>query len=459
MTRNHIPTGLAVFAALLLLTPPSLVRAQQQPSAGSAPVHLTLPAAVEMALAQNHKVQLARLSVRDNQEQKRVAESHFYPVLNNDSSVHHITELEGIVLPAGALSHGTSAGLIPAQTVRIDQGASTSYTSFTELGQPLTQLFRVHAGVKAANADLVSSRLQAGDAEDQIALDVHQLYYNYLIQQLQCDAAQDAVDAAATAETENQQGLQEGRLLADAELSSRATLLDNQRSLLTVKLNLDNLTLQLDDALGLPMGTQLVLDPDSLGDSPALPTRAEAIEQMSGRNPSVLEARQSVNKARAGLAAAHDAYIPDITGYARYDYQSGLPFFEHNFGSFGASFSYNLFDGGAREANVRDTTVKLSMAETQLAQAEEDARVQVSAAYDKVEVAEQLVKVAGLTLDAREETLRIQSQRAGTEAELASGVASARANATAARANVLEARLNLYFAQNNILTLLGERPQ
>jgi outer membrane protein TolC len=460
MTRNRIRGGPAFCVALLLFTPLSLLRAQQPSSAApGAPVHLTLPAAVEMALAHNHKLELARLSVRDNEEQKRLAESHYYPVLRNDSAVHHISALEGIVLPAGALGHGTSAGLIPADTVRIDQGASTSYTSGTDLAQPLTQLFRVHAGVKAADADLATSRIQASDSGNQIALQVHQLYYNYLIEQLQAAAAQDAADSAATAETENQQALQDGKLLADAELASRATLLDNQRSVLVAKLSLDDLGLQLDDVLGLPMGTPLVLDPDAAGDSPALPAREEAIPEMLTKNPSVLAAQQSVEKARAGLAAAHDAYIPDITGFAHYSYQSGLPFLVHNFGIFGASLSYNLFDGGAREANVRDAKVKLSMAETQLVQTEDDTRVQLSAAYDKVEQVEQLVKVANLALEAREETLRIQTQRAGAEAQLASGVANARAQVTTAKADVLQARLGLYLAQNNILTILGERPQ
>jgi outer membrane protein TolC len=180
---------------------------------------------------------------------------------------------------------------------------------------------------------------------------------------------------------------------------------------------------------------------------------------MLAKNSSVLAAQQSVEKARAGLAAAHDAYIPDITGFAHYSYQSGLPFLVHNFGIFGASLSYNLFDGGAREANVRDAKVKLSMAETQLVQTEDDTRVQLSAAYDKVEQVEQLVKVANLALEAREETFRIQTQRAGAEAQLASGVANARAQVTTAKADVLQARLGLYLAQNNILTILGERPQ
>lgn len=464
MTRHSIRIGIAVSALLLapanvvLVSPPE-ARAQQVSPAESAPMHLTLPAAIDLAMAHNHKLELARLSVRDQQEQKRVAQSHFYPLISNQSAVLHITELQGVVIPVGSLSVGASVGPIPAETVRIDQGAVTTYTSGTGLDQPLTQMFKIHAGVKAANADLQSARIQATDTENSIALEVHQLYYNYLIQQLLGSAAQDAETAATAAEEENKRALQEGKLLQDAEMTSRANLLDQQRAVLEARLNLDDLTLQLDDVLGLPMGTRFILDADSVGDAPTLPPRDEAIAEVLAKNPGVLAAQQNVEKARAGLAAAHDAYIPNITGIARYSYQSGVPFLAHNFGTFGASFTYDLFDGGAREANVRDAKVKLSMAQAQLAQAEDDARIQISASYDKAEELEQLLKVAGLTLEAREESLRIASQRVEVQAELASGVANARAAVTTAKGNVLEAKLGLYLAQNDVLRLLGERPR
>lgn len=464
MTRHSIPIGLAVFALLLapakvvLVSPPE-ARAQQVSPVESTPMYLTLPAAIDLAMAHNHKLEMARLSVRDQQEQKRVAQSHFYPLVRNESAALHITELQGVVIPAGALSLGTSAGPIPAETVRIDQGAVTTYTSGTGLDQPLTQMFKIHAGVKAANADLQSARIQANDSENSIALEVHQLYYNYLIEQLRGSAAQDAESAATTAEEENKRALQDGKLLADAEIGSRANLLDQQRAVLESRLNLDDLTLQLDDVLGLPMGTEFILDADSVGDAPSLPSREEAIAEVLAKNPGVLAAQQSVEKARAGLAAAHDAYIPNITGIARYSYQSGVPFLVHNFGTFGASFTYDLFDGGAREANVHDAKVKLSMAQAQLAQAEDDARIQISASYDKAEELEQLLKVASMTLEAREESFRIESQRAEVQAELASGVANTRAAVTAAKGNVLEAKLGLYLAQNDVLRLLGERPR
>jgi outer membrane protein TolC len=449
--------------ALLALSGPLVLCAQQAAPAsspeGPAGMHLTLPAAVEMALKKNRHLLLAHDNVRDNEEQKRIAQSHFYPVLKNDSAVHHITELEGIVIPAGALGNPAATGPIPSQTLRIDQGASTSYTSGTQLAQPITQAFKIRAGVRAADADLRSAKIQSSDAENGIALEVHQLYYNLLIEQTRGTAAQEAVDAAAAAQEENVRGVREGRLLADAELGSRANLLDKQQAALVSRLNLDDLTLHLDDVLGLPLDTKLILDGDGVGVMPTVPARSEALTRALSSSPTVLEARQTVEKAKAGVAAAKDAYIPDITGLARYSYQSGLPLLEHNFGTFGGAFSYELFNGGAREASLRDARIKLSMAQTQAQQAENDVRIEISSAYDKAEELEQLAAVAAQALDAREESFRIQTQRKEVNAELASGVATAKAAVASARMNLLSARLNLFLAKNNIQRLLGDRPE
>jgi len=473
MVTTHIPIdrisqkALAVIAITLAVATPVSTVAQQTSAASpeqsailsSTSVHLTLPSAVEMALQRNRHLLLAHDSVRDSEEQKRIAESHFYPVLKNQSAVLHITQIEGVTIPAGALGQSSATGLLPAETLRIDQGASTSYTSGTELAQPLTQLLRIRAGVRAAEADLSSAKIQASDADNGTALQVHQLYYDVLIEQMRGTAAQDAVEAATVTEQETRRGVEEGRLLPDAELGSRTDLLDKQQAALVSRLNLDDLTLRLDDAVGLPLGTKLVLDPDALGDPPVLPTRAEAFTLARDKSPTVLAARQSVEKAKAGVSASRDAYIPDITGIARYSYQSGLPFLAHNFGTFGAAVSWDLFDGGAREANLRDARIKLSMAQTQLQQAENDVRIEISAAYDKAEQLNQLLGVTIQATEAREESLRIQTRRAEVDAQLASGVATARAALSSARMNVLNTRLNLFLAQNNIKRLLGERPE
>jgi outer membrane protein TolC len=78
------------------------------------------------------------------------------------------------------------------------------------------------------------------------------------------------------------------------------------------------------------------------------------------QSPEIRAAQQAVEKAKAGLAAAKDAYIPDITGIARYSYQSGVPLLAHNFGTFGVTFSYDLFDGGRRQEEIGDSRTLLS---------------------------------------------------------------------------------------------------
>jgi outer membrane protein TolC len=446
-----------LFSPLLLLAQQSDAAAHEELSS-AASVHLTLPRAVEMALAHNRHIELAHLAVTDSQAQKRLAESHFYPTIKNESAILHITQLQGVTIPAGAIGE-TPSGFLPAETLNIDQGALTTYSSGTGLEQPITQIFKIRAGVKAADADLNSAHVQSDDTENGVVLLVHKLYYGILVEQLRSNAAKDAIDAATLVEQETKRGVDEGKLLADVELISRTDMLDKQQAALVSRLNIDDLTLQLDDTLGLPLGTHLILDPDSLGATSILPTRAEAIALLLSNSPAILSARQTVDKAQAGVAAARDEYIPDLTGVARYSYQSGLPFLEHNFGTFGALFTYTLFDGGAREAKLQDARIKLTMAQTQLKQIEADVTIELSSAYDKAEQLEQLVGVAAQSLEAREESFRIQSERAKVDAQLASGVASAHAALTYAHMNALNSELNLSLARNSIRRLLGERPE
>jgi outer membrane protein TolC len=216
--------------------------------------------------------------------------------------------------------------------------------------------------------------------------------------------------------------------------------------------------MQFDDVLGLPLGTRLQLDEDSLGDYPALPSEDEAVRLLRERNPKVLSAMQTVEKAKAAVSAAKDAYIPDISGVARYSYQSGIPFLVHNFGTFGGVFSYNLFDGGAREAKLKQTKIQLRMAELQLAHTQADVSVQVYAVYDQIRKLQQLTTVASEALLVRQEQSRVIKERASENAALASEVAMSQASVAAAKASTLETKLDLFLLQKQVLTFLGERP-
>ena len=335
---------------------------------GRPTVSLTLPRAVEMAMRNNRRLKLAHLAVADSAVKRTIARSDYYPHINNQSTALHITELEGVDIPAGAFGNSAATGLIPGNSLRIGQGSLNAYTSGTGLVQPLTQMFKIHAGDRAAAADVRSAQIDETDAENSISLLVHQMYFNILTAQAHLEAMKQTASAASVSESESTRAVAEGKSLDVAVLQAHAAYLDQQQSVLTQQLAIDDAMLQFDDVLGLPLGTRLILDGDSLGPSPILPSRSDAVAAVTASNPKVLAAREAVKKAKAGVSAARDAYIPDISGLARYSYQSGVPFLVHNFGTFGGIVSYDLFDGGAREAKLKHAKIELQMAETQLQQ-------------------------------------------------------------------------------------------
>ena len=398
--------------------------------------------------------------MEDSRHKKEISRSSYYPHITNHSEILHITELAGVRIPAGAFGNHPDTGLIPGQSLLLDQGAVTSYTSGTGLEQPVTQMFKIRAANRAAAADINTAVVQVSQAENAVALRVRQLYYGILVAQLKQQAATDEVAARQAKVDEGMSDVERGNALEGVVLENRASALDARQSALTLRLQIHDLSLSLDDLLGLPLNTELALHadvPSTLAES--VPSRAECIRIAQEHSPEMEAARLSVVKAKAGLSVAKDAYIPEITGLARYSYQSGIPFLVHNFGTFGVAFSYDLFDGGRREAEIKDSKTLLSEAQLNLVKVEEEVAVQVETAYDKVEQLKDLTGVAAESLQAREEVSRVTDRRFEQDAALASARAEAHAKALSARASYLEATLGLSLAQGDLKRTMGELPR
>ena len=454
MMRSNTWKTIQLLSVLALL-----VAAPNGEGQNGAPMQLTLSQAIDLALKQNRDLKLAQLAVVDSQHKKEAARSAYFPHIRNQSSVLHITDLAGVDIPAGAFGNHVDTGPIPGKSLFLGQGALTSYTSGTGLDQPFTQMFKIHASNQAATADINTAKVQVDETQNAVALKVRQLYYGILIAQLKQQAAAEEVAASEVKLQEATEDVLRGNALDVAVLESRASNLDAKQTALAQRLQIHDQMISLDDLLGLPLDTQLALDPDTSSASLSIPSREECIRIAQEHSPQIQAAKQSVVKARAGLSAAKDAYIPDITGLARYSYQSGIPFLVHNFGTFGVSFTYDLFDGGKRVADIKDSRTLLSEAELNLTKIEEEVAVQVETAYDKVEQLQDLSGVAAEALKAREEASRVTDRRFEQTSALASARAEAHAKALSARASYLQATLGLSLAQGDLKRTIGELPR
>jgi outer membrane protein TolC len=425
--------------------------------AGAAEVRrLTLAEAVHLAVAQNRTLKIARLKVEENEQKKAGEHSAYFPSLTTRANVWHITELQNLEIPAGAL--GTVGGALnPTQTATIPQGQTTLYSSGTMIAQPLTQLLRVHQANRIAAAEVASSRDDVKKAENEVAVQVHTLYYGILVAQLQKKAAEQQTTYAAENLRESEEDVRNGSALKVAAIGGRAGLLEGQQAVLTADLQLADLRTELNDLLGLPLDTQLELDPEVPTNFETLP-KAEYLKIAWAQNPEILAAEEMVRKAQAGVKAAKTAYIPDVTAFARYSYQNGVPFLVRNFGTFGVDLDYDLFDFGKRRAAVRERAAQLAQAEQNLEHLKEEVAVAIERSYNKVERTKSLVNVATQVADLRQESERLATNQAAQGEVLVSARRQASAALYQAQADLLQASLGYQLARAELEQTVGRTP-
>ena len=447
MTARHL-LHLLGFTAFTLLEIPQIGLAEVR--------HITLQEAIHLAVNQNHALKIARLKVEENQQKKAGEHSSYFPSLTNQSNALYISSLETVVIAPGGFGHvGTTP--IPQGGVSLLQGNKNVYSSGTMVSQPLTQLIRIHQQNRMAAAEVAISHDDVKKAENEIAVQVHSVYYSVLIAELQKKAAQQQTEFANENLRESEEDVRKGSALKVVAIGGRADVLEGQQSVLTADLQIADLKTELNDLLGLPLNTELELDA-------AVPTSFDNLDKTHylqiafAENPDIQTAEDTVKKARASVAAAKTAYIPDITAYARHSYQDGVPFLVHNFGTFGVTLIYDVFDFGKRRANVRAQEDALAEAEENLHKLKDDVAVSIEQNYNKVERTKTMVDVARQVVALRDENDRL----AGNQLTYGAVQVSERRQVSAARykaqADLLQASLGYLLARAELEQAIGRTP-
>jgi outer membrane protein TolC len=417
---------------------------------------LTLTEAVQLAIGQNHALKIARLNVVENEDKKAGERSSYFPKITNQSNVLHVTKLQDIGIPAGALGL-VGGSLVPSRGVTLPQGQNTFFTSGTQLSQPLTQLIRIHAANRIAAAEVASSRDDLKKAENEVALEVHTLYYGILIARLQKQAADQQVTYAGDNLRESEDDVRNGSALKVSAIQGRAGLLEGQQAVLTAELQLSDLTTELNNLLGLPLDTPLDLDPAVPSSFDPRP-REEYVQSAWSQNPEIQAAEEAIRKAEAGVTAAKSAYLPDITAYARQSYQDGVPFLVRNFGSFGVNLDWDVFDFGKRRAAVRERGAQLAEAQENLSRLKEEVAVRIERSYNKLARTRHLVQVADQMVKLRQESERLAQNQLTQGVVLVSERRQATAAAYKAQAEYLQASLGYLLSWAELEQAVGRTP-
>jgi outer membrane protein TolC len=443
-------------AVLLLLS--SLAVSVRSQTTAPATRQIRLSEAVELALKHNHIVRIAEFQVDEKQHAKEVAKSGYLPTIENESKILRLTDTQFVGFPTGSL--GSVDGTpIPSTPVTINQGGKTVVLSGTTLAQPLTQLFtKIKPTNDAAEADLRASRADAQQTQNEVALKVRQIYYQILIAQLRRSATSAKIRANQDLEGERVQQVKYGSALNEQLIESKAQLLEAKQDLLTTELQISDLTMQLDDVMGLPVTIQLTLDSDVPEVQEACP-KEECVKTALASHPEIIAARAEVEKASAGVRLAKADYFPDISAFARYSYQSNVPFLARNFGSFGAALTYDLFDGGKRHAALAESNSTLAQAKENLARVTDDVELGVETALNRLDRTKEMVDVSEQVVALRTESSRVTADQLLRGEAFQSQADAAVAQELDAKALLLQSQLGYIQAHDELLEAMGITPR
>jgi multidrug efflux pump subunit AcrB/outer membrane protein TolC len=433
------------------------------------PRKLALDEALQLANQQNSTVRIAEQKVREAQGKLTQARANYFPVVTNQTNAVHLGEMENLVIPAGALGTYPAAGPIPGKNVNIQLGKQDFFLSTTMAAQPLTQFFKIHSGVSAAQADLEIARSNARRVRNEVALNVKKLYYGLLSAERRKEAAELRIAAGEAKLAEARDAVDAGAVLQLKALDGEAQIADARHQLGSLEDRIADLQSELDDLLGLPVSTKLELLNPSLDSGKDEATASAAASDVTAsftsaleadavaHNPELAAARQTVEKARAGLNAARFEFIPEISGFAQHVYQNGVPLLPGNSGAFGLRMDWTLSEFGKRTGQIRERSAQLAEARENLSHTENRLRIDVEQQERKLRRAETGLEAARRSVTARAEMLRITRDQVEAKTATDSAKKEAEAALAEAQAQLFQAEADRAVAQAELTRTTGRQ--
>jgi outer membrane protein TolC len=353
--------------------------------------HLTIDEAKQRVLGNSKLLEMAARNVKSKGYATRVMQANYFPQIIGASMYFHFNDNLGQVLQFGGRTFRGPLGrdflTVPSKTVAvplIDQ--NSEFTTITAV-QPITDLLKVRQGVKIAQADEQIAQAQRDQGARELVSGVEQLFWGILAAER---IRAGAVTAVAGSEELAKTGLPEAKV----------ALVEARQGLQQVDNQLADLTEQLAILLDVPTCTKFDLVEPPL---PVAPVHCvdEAVGLALAASPEVREAQETVNKARAAIAAAKVDYLPNIALVGGYANNNTIDVIQPNFAFVGAVGTYTFVDWGKRRNTIREREELLGAAILKVQTTQDKVRQDALKAFREYEESGKAYDLAGQLVEAQ----------------------------------------------------------
>jgi outer membrane protein TolC len=435
-------------------------RSEEVKIEGTQPI--TLQQALDLARRNNDSLQQASLQLQQSQAALREAKAAWYPTLDLQIDANNAFSASSDLSVMAANRRARDAG----QPATNQSFANSTINSNLQLSYDVDLFGRTASTVRATQQQVRFRELELERLVEELRLNVTTSYYD-----VQTADGQVAISEAAVRNA--QKSLQDAEALERAGVGTRFAVLQSQVNLSNEQQNLNNARRdqrtarrRLTEILNVNGSVELLAaDPVeqagswklSLEDSIvlALKNRAELEEQLVQRDLSKEQRRTALTSQlpRLNLSASYGVLglIPgDGNPYATRGWADGY--------SLSARLTWNLFDGGATQARVKQRELDIALAESRFSQLRNQIRREVEQSYFTLESSFDSIGTAEKGVEQAKESLRLARLRFQAGVGTQTDVINSETDLTRAQRNLLLAIIGYNRALSSLQRAVSNLP-
>ncbi len=250
-------------------------------------------------------------------------------------------------------------------------------------------------------------------ADQEIVFHVIGAYYSVLLADKQLSVAQKAVETAEAILERSRNRIESGVAVESDSLSAQVRLASRRQELIRVKNNAAMARAEWVATMGL--SSRVVYDPgDELSDKTLPVASIEELEKRAlERRPDLREIRSEELAQQKSVSIAKASFGPRVNAFADWEADNPSLFGGRGGNNWvaGIEVQVDLFQGGAKRANLLRARAQLDKIAAARESAADNARLEIRKVYYDVDATRQQLEVARAVIAESQESLRINQDR------------------------------------------------
>lgn len=401
--KSHVPK---VYLVLMIFFTPFQISAQSN-SASTDVLNLSLAEAMNMALDQNFSIEQAGYDVDKTRAQYRQTNAVFLPQLSfeyNAVSTDDPLNVFGFKLKQEVVSQEDFN-----PSLLNDPDAYENYSAKFEVRQPLFNPDKIiQRG--AVKSQLNSANEQLRGTRNYIRYQVHQQYYNLVLNQRQLQVLETALKTAEEHRRQAQNYLDQGLISREDYLAAKVYELNMESRALQTKNNIQKVQEEL--ALMLGMDGSLTINPtEELQFVPA-PNIPADLSDFDVNNAQTRAFDYQVQAAQKMTKSAGFSFLPSINLFGSYEFNDNeFANFDASSYMIGANLRWNIFSGYSKVGKVMEAKANYRKAKSLQEQNLLDQENRVREAVRSLNHATKEIEISKESIEQSTQNVEIRSNR------------------------------------------------